>query len=228
MSNDEWYRGDNWDNETETSFEARLRKARGAFNKAQYLQIKASYLLSSKDSEKNKVGHDLLIRLIKEYPKEDFSVKYAYELLGDYFARVGDFVNAETNYRKCIEYYKVSRSGSSGIADIKLAEIVVEAKLYEKLEEQYQLLTKGFEDTGGSLEFNDEIFRYHSVMAKICYLLKKPEAIVYAQKALDVSKEQKPQLDQYKELGIIKTDDAELAMLKAIVIALPVNMKEVN
>ena len=79
MANDDWYRRKTWDNEIATDFEMRLKRFRGAFNKAQYLRIQASYLLGSANEKNQLVGLNLMERLIKELPTEEFSVIFGLE-----------------------------------------------------------------------------------------------------------------------------------------------------
>jgi len=219
MNNDDWYRGDSWDKEAQELFEQNLKKSRGSFNKAQYLRIKGSSLLKSKDKQKQEAGCYLLNRVVYEYPNEISNVMFAYEQLGDYFSFKNQSSEAEQYYRKSIAFYKEhGRSGSSGIGDIKLAEIITRTNQLDKFTEMYHLLTEDFEKTGGSLILNDDIFRYYSVLAKLCDGLGKNKlAKQYAEKALELSKVQKPQLDKYPQLGMIKTDTNELDSLKEIV-----------
>jgi tetratricopeptide (TPR) repeat protein len=123
MSNKEWYRGDEWDNETQDLFEKKLKRSRGSYNKSQYIRIKATYLLKSVDLIKQFEGCTLMERIINDYPEESSSVIFACEKLGDYYLSVEKFEKAEAYYRSCISLYKKNgRSGSSGIVDIKLAE----------------------------------------------------------------------------------------------------------
>lgn len=90
MASDDWFRNKTWDNEIEVDFEARLKRSRGAFNKAQYLRIQASYLLSCTDKYLQKVGIKLMERLISDYPTENFSTIFGQEQLGDYYFKEGD------------------------------------------------------------------------------------------------------------------------------------------
>ena len=77
MANEDWYRNKTWNNEVEADFEARLKRSRGAFNKAQYLRIQASYLLDISDKKTQLVGVSLMERLIRDYPTEKFSEIFA-------------------------------------------------------------------------------------------------------------------------------------------------------
>jgi hypothetical protein len=83
MAQDEWFRNKTWNKEINDLFEAKLKRSRGGFHKAQYLRIQASYLLDSVDSELQMIGVVLMERLFKDFPDEDFSVVFGREQLGD-------------------------------------------------------------------------------------------------------------------------------------------------
>lgn len=214
----EWYLGDNWDEETQQIFEQKLKRARGTYNKAQYLRIKGSSLLKSKDYSKKAAGSGLLKRVIIEYPNEISNVMFAYEQLGDFYFNERKYEEAELNYRQSISFYnKNGRSGTSGIGDIKLAETIVKTEQSDKFSEMYHLLVDEFKKNGGSLTLNDDIFRYYSVLAKLSNgLRKKDEAKEYAQKALQLSESKIPQLPNYPEVGIVKASQEEVDSLKFI------------
>jgi tetratricopeptide (TPR) repeat protein len=218
MNSKEWFRGTEWDKESQNLFEDKLKKSRGSYNKSQYLLIKAGYLLGSKDFFKESEGCRLLERLVNEYSNEVSHVMFAYEQLGDYYFSNGEYEKAEFNYRQSISFYKQNgRSGSSGIGDIKLAETLFNANKSDKFSEAYYLLTDEFKRTGGELILNDDKFRYYSVLAKIAIALKKKEeARQYALKALQIATIKESQLDNYPQLGVVKVSNDELAQLKNI------------
>jgi tetratricopeptide (TPR) repeat protein len=217
---DNWYKGEYWDAETQKQFEQKLKKSRGSYNKAQYLRIKGSSLLNSQDPKKRVEGGKLLKRVIQEYPKEISSVIFAYEQLGDYYFHEKKYEEAEFNYRQSVSFYnKDGRSGASGIGDIKLAETIVATKQSSKYDEMYHLLIEEFKKNDGSLLLNEDIFRYYSVLAKLCDGLGKSDLDKeYAKKALEILEIKEPQLDKYPKLGIIKIDKTELDNLKEIII----------
>jgi tetratricopeptide (TPR) repeat protein len=218
MNNEEWYSGAKWDKETQDFFEDKLKRSRGSYNKAQYLRIKASYLLKSGESFKESEGCKLMERIIIDFPNEISNVMFAYEQLGDYYYTKGKYEEAEFNYRQSVSFYKENgRSGTSGIGDIKLAETIFNTNQSDKFSEMYYLLTTEFKKNGGVLLLNEDIFKYYAVLAKISDALrKKSEAKQYAEKALQLSERKEPQLDKYPELGVIRIHNEELNILKAI------------
>jgi len=218
MGQEDWYRNTTWDKETSELFEAKLRRSRGAYHKAQYLRIQASYLLGSEDKELQTVGLELMERLIKDFPSEDFSTVFGKEQLGDYFFVNGDYENAEDYYRQVVDHYKRSnRGGTSGVADVKLVETILESDQRDKFDAAYKLLTLEFEKTGGSLSLNDDRFFYARVLADLCDKQgKSDEARQYANKALEIARITEPQFDRHKTVGLVRTKTEMLDKLMSI------------
>lgn len=220
MNNDSWYREENWDEKSKEEFEQRLKRSRGSYNKAQYLRIKGSILIKSSKPEKQEAGVELLTRLIQDYQNEASQIIFAYELLGDYYADREDYTIAELNYRQIIRLFKESgRSGSSGIGDIKLAEIIIKTDQIEKFDEMFHILTDNFEKTSGLLLLNEDIFRYYSALAKLCDKLGKINlSKESAKKALEISEIKEAQFSQHPQLGVVQSDISELDKLRKILI----------
>jgi tetratricopeptide (TPR) repeat protein len=218
MGQDDWFRNKTWDKEASELFETKLKRSRGAYHKAQYLRIQASYLLSSTIKEFQIIGIELMERMLKDFPTEDSSTIFGKEQLGDYFFRNGDFEKAERHYKQVTEYYGLKgRSGTSGMADVKLAETILELNQRDKFEYAYTLLTTDFEKTRGSLSLNDDIFFYSRVIAEICDRLgKTSEAKLFADKALEISKITAPQFSRHKTVGLVRTTQDMLDTLTKI------------
>jgi tetratricopeptide (TPR) repeat protein len=218
MGQDDWYRNTTWDQERSELFETKLKRSRGAYNKAQYLRIQASYLLDSTDKELQNVGLKLMERLIEDFPSEDFSTVFGKEQLGDYFFANGDYKKAENYYREVADHYKKNnRGGTSGVADIKLVNTILELDLRDQFDIAYKLLAVDFEKTGGSLSLNDDRFFYTRVIAELCDKLgKRDEARQYADKALEIAKKIEPQFNRHKTAGVVRTDKETLDRLVKI------------
>ena len=216
MASDDWFRNTTWNNEIEAEFEARLKRSRGAFNKAQYLRIQASYLLDNSDKNNQLVGLRLMERLIKDYPTEEFSTIFGHEQIGDYFLKHGDIDIAEQQFRIVTDYYKnkKSRSGTSGIADLKLAETILTSNQADKFEEAYQLCK---EYPIGELTMNSDKFYYAALAARLCDKMnKKEEAKDYAKTAITLSKITEPQFSRHKTVGLVNAADKQLRILEQI------------
>ena len=95
---DDWFRSPVWDEQIEAAFERRLRRAR-PHNRAQYLRIQATHLLSSPDPPVREAGRGLLWRVITEFP-DDTEAKTAMEQLGGSLADEGRLGEAEHALRE--------------------------------------------------------------------------------------------------------------------------------
>ena len=216
MGAEDWYRNTSWDKTIEADFEARLKRSRGSFHKAQYLRIQASYLLDNSDKNNQLVGLRLMERLIKDYPTEEFSTIFGHEQIGDYFLNQGDIDIAEQQFRIVTDYYKnkKSRSGTSGIADLKLAEIIFSSNQTDKFEEAYKLCK---EYPIGELTMNSDKFYYAALAARLCDKMnKKQEAKDYAKTAINLSKITEPQFSRHKRVGLVNAADSQLRILEEI------------
>ncbi|MCU7552906.1 hypothetical protein OCK74_27550 [Chitinophagaceae bacterium LB-8] len=217
MASEEWYRNKIWNEIVATDFEARLKRSRGAYNKAQYLRIQASYLLNSDDSDTQLAGVSLMERLLKDYPEEEFSVVFAQEQLGDYYIHVGAYKKAEMYYRLVTDHYRTknTRSGTSGLADLKLAETILNGNIEDKFEEAYKLCKNHPVD---SIILNSDKFYHAALSAQVCERMnKKEEAKQYAKVALAFSYITEPQFSRHKTVGLVNATDIQLMELEHIV-----------
>ena len=137
----DWYLTQDWDEKSQIEFEDKIKKSRGSYNKAQYIRIKGSCLIESKETWKQKAGVCLLERVIKDYANEILHSYYAHEQLGDYYRLIGYFEKSIFHYQKVLDYYKEDRNGTSGIADIKYAEVMLDANKKEEYVDLIDLLT---------------------------------------------------------------------------------------
>jgi hypothetical protein len=217
MASEEWYHNKVWNETVAADFEARLKRSRSAYNKAQYLRIQANYLLDSADSNTQLAGISLMERLLKDYPEEDFSVVFAQEQLGDYYKRIGAYNKAEIYYCMVTENYKTknTRSGTSGLADLKLADSILKGNMVDKLEEAYELC-KDFPTE--SIIFNSDKFYHAALSAHVCEKTnKKEEAKQYAKAALAYASIIEPQFSRHKTVGVVNATDIQLKELEYIV-----------
>ncbi|WP_215226685.1 tetratricopeptide repeat protein [Echinicola shivajiensis] len=218
MSKNDWYRNTNWNDQIESGFEARLKRASGNANKAQFLRVQASCLLDSPSVENQKKGIQLMKRLINEYSEETFSTIHGHEQLGEYYLKRKNYKEAEKNFRIVTDHYHSNtRSGTTGLADLKLTETILISDQEDKFQEAYKLSTSKFESTGGALILNDQKFYYATLMANLCLRMgKMDEASEFASLAIQLSTITKPQFHRHNTVGIVKTDNSTVERLKKI------------
>jgi tetratricopeptide (TPR) repeat protein len=173
-------------------------------------------LLDSAEKTTQMIGISLMERLIVEFPTEEFSSIFGQEQLGDYFLKESDFDKAEKYFRIVTDYYetKKTRSGTSGKADLKLAETFLTAGKSEKLQEAYSICMNYPKD---DLIFNDDRFYYTELTAHICDKLNKiEEAKDFAKSAIEISKITEPQFYRHKTVGLVKATEIQLRTLEQI------------
>ena len=217
MGAEDWYRNKTWNAEIEEAFETKLKRSRGTYNKAQYLRIQASYLLSSEDANIQDVGVALMQRMINEYPTEEASTTFGHEQLGDYYYKKSDYKNAAHFYDFVNECYKKDRkyrNSTSWIADLKLVEVILLANLQDRFNEAYKIC-KNYRMA--DLTMNSDKYYYYELSALICNVLgRKEEAKEYAKEALEMSKVTEPQFRYHKNVGLVNPSIEKLIILKQI------------
>ena len=214
MIKDEWYTNKTWNGKIDSKFEDFFKRARGDSNKADILQIQGCHLLSNSNKNIQEVGEALLTRLCEDYPAEHSSIIIAQEKLGDYFLYQHDFTQAAHYFKLVIQYCKDQKSisGTSGLAEIKLADSLVKTKQPALLDQAYTLVV----DFPTNLcKLIDQKFYHADLAARICDKLdKKEEAIKFAISAIEIAKSVKPNFGNKKNNA---PSAAQLKLLKEII-----------
>src|SRR5689334_22964444 len=117
----DWYRNKVWNADISKDFEARLKRSRGTFSKAQYLKIQGLELLDTTAIDAQEIGVALLLRTISEFPMEEMQVISSNEALGNYYFDKGNYEKAEFHLQVVVDrYLEKTRNGTSWTADLKL------------------------------------------------------------------------------------------------------------
>jgi len=213
----EWYRNTDWNKEIEDLFELKLKRARGGYSKAQYLRIQASYLLHN--LEHGQIGENLLLRLFRDFPEETFSVIFGHEQLGDYYFKTGQYDKAESEYKIVIDHYHIkTRSGTTGLADVKLADLILTTEQKDKYNYAYKLITEDFTKSSGDLGMNDSKYFYSLTRSRLAWRLGfKSDSKDFAKLALDLSKITEPQFPRHKNVGLVKAKNEDIKELEKII-----------
>lgn len=205
---DEWYRGADWDADTQEAFELRLRRARPA-NRQQYLRIKATYLLSG---GKEDDGVQLLHRSI-ELGTWRADTASAWEQLGDVAALRGHTEEAVACYERVLRE-QPSLNGTSGKVEISLAEVLLATQEQSKVDEAIGYLNAWIKRDGPKL--NDARFRWFLALIDASEAVGDHEtAARSAKNALDLAA-RGPQFCRHRDVGIVQADDLTLHRLKRL------------
>ena len=129
----DWYRRKTWTKTDEEEFFAKLNRARKD-GRAQYLKIQAIELIETKDKKLLKVAENLLLKMLTEYPDDDFNKGSALHSLGDIYKLRDDFQNAIKYYKQALDFEKIYPN------------VITQAYL-----DYSELVVK----TGGTASFND-------------------------------------------------------------------------
>ena len=97
MGRDDWFRKQTWSAQDAADFEQRLRRSRGAANKAQYLRIQAAHLA---EVGLHEAALSLLSQLLRDFPEPG-------ELASTYLQRAQSFI-ALRNFESAIESFRAA------------------------------------------------------------------------------------------------------------------------
>ena len=159
---EDWYRSPDDSPEAMADFEQRLSRARPN-NRAQYLRVKAVTLAQQPNQCARQIAIALLRRIISDFADEWHEVNFSHEMLGRIHENDGRFEEAEREYRWVVGAYAKSSSGTSGLCDLTLAELIIRTKQSAKFFEAVRLL----EQAAGNITFNADWFRYWVAAARV-------------------------------------------------------------
>jgi tetratricopeptide (TPR) repeat protein len=217
MGKVDWYRSPAWSADAQADFEARLAHAR-PHNRPQYLRVKAVALA---EAGARPAARELLARVIREFPDVGFEVSSAYEHLGDLYRADGMVVDGCEAYRCCLERYEShGRSGTTGLCDLSLVELILEARLEDEYEEALRLLRTP--ELQENLVFHVQYFRYDVAYARVLMALGAPEqAPRWARSAIERSHITDPQFPRHPDVGLVPADHPALPEMQRLVDAWP-------
>ena len=190
MSNEDWYRNEDWSEEIETAFFAKLKRAR---RKEQYLRIQASTI--------SKTYPDIALSLLEQYfsLEDDFDHAQAYCDMASTYLCKGEVENAIDSYAKALDREDV-------FPNLKTeAYLLYSLKIVEnKITSMYQTANEILDKNESQLMFPVDYFRWHAVKAIIAGSLGNNEiAIAHAENALDAAQIKKSGLSYHQNLGLV-------------------------
>jgi hypothetical protein len=213
MSDDSWYRGEEWDEASRVDFEERLSRTRSS--KPQYLRIKAAALLGSNDPVIQRAGIDLMRRLIEGYPADRLNVPFAHEQLGDYFRVIGERDEAKKEYRSSIAKSLPNRSGTKW-PDLSLVELLIDDGETQEGVELWQTCRSM---SRGQELFPAVAFDFYRVEAKVLAATgDRVGATGAAKRALEAVAATRSSARNHPHLGLVEdVDEGSLAYLRSLV-----------
>jgi len=213
-SRDDWFRSAVWDGQIAAAFEQRLRRAR-PYNQPQYIRIQATHLLSSPDSRVREAGRGLLRRVITQFP-DDSGARTAMEQLGGSLADEGRLGEAEQALRETLRMCATSRSGTSGVAELRLAEVILAGSDAGRAGEAADLLEAVRPHVETLWFLRDVVFRYLLASARTARLRRDPAVRELARQALAVAVETAPALPRHPDVGRPRASGADIAELEQL------------
>jgi tetratricopeptide (TPR) repeat protein len=154
----EWFRRTTWSDADREDFNARLKRSRGAGNKAQYLRIQAGHLAEA--------GHhseaiELLDRLFAKFPQR-IELAQAHSQKAASLARLGQLEGAIKEFRAALQAERMFPNVRTN-AWLDFGWLVVERQLTDLYDEVSRVLQEFREEDG--LKFPAIEYRYAAIQA---------------------------------------------------------------
>jgi hypothetical protein len=185
MSSDDWYRNNEWNDEIETLFYAKLKRSRS--QRDQYIVIQSSYLTDSFPL--------MSLRLIKEY-FETRTDKYedvrAYSVQGEAFMTLGDIDNSMQAYRAVLKREDEFPNHQT-TTYVDYPYIVAT----QAIEDEYQNVLAVLNKYQSRLMFSLDKFKWHASFALI------NNDSTQAKLALDVAKVKRSGFRFHQDVGLV-------------------------
>ncbi|WP_020412925.1 hypothetical protein [Microbulbifer variabilis] len=190
MSNEDWYRNEEWSEEIESMFFEKLKRAR---RKEQYLRIQACTIASTEP--------DVALSLLEQYfqLKDDFDHARAYCDMATAYIAKGQIKNAISSYVKALERESVFPNLKTE-AYILYPMLIVEYKLTDL----YQSANEALDEHQERVMFPVDHFRWHAAKAIISADSGNNEqAVNHAGHALDAAQIKKSGFRFHQSLGLV-------------------------
>jgi predicted Zn-dependent protease len=201
---EEWFRSRRWDEASRTAFEQRLSHAR-LYNRPQYLRIKA---LALRDAGLLDATRSLLLRVTTQYPQTS-DAAHATELLGDLALQQRRPREAESYYRAVLSGWP-HLSGTSGMVEVSLAEILTEYGRESSWDEALQLLQSRLHRNS---MMHSDLFRWHLALIAVADRLGDEQTRRQAARTALSLVGRDPQFARHPTVGVVKVDEQTLAWL---------------
>lgn len=204
----DWFRSDAWDDDARKDFELRLGRA-SIGNRPQYLRIKGLALSSVGQDD---AARELWLRVLRDFP-ESLDAPAAMEHLGDLERQLGSTEVAEDYYRELLRR-SPNLGGTTGIAEVSLAEVLIDRNNEPNRNEALKLLETALHR--GNM-FPNQLFRWHVALAKAASDMGDLETQQRAARtALRLVKEAKSPFPRHPTVGVVLADEATVGWLEEL------------
>jgi tetratricopeptide (TPR) repeat protein len=205
MSQTEWFRRSTWGEADREDFNARLKRSRGAGNKAQYLRIQAGHLA---EAGNHAAAIELLDRLLSEFPHR-IELALAHSQRAASLANLGQCEAAIQEYRVALQTERDFPNVRTK-AWLDFGWLVVERQLTDYYDEVSQVLGE-FREEGG-LRFPATEYRYAAIQALLAdYRGNKARAREFAQQALAEAAKEHSGFRRHPTVGLVGSESNTFA-----------------
>lgn len=197
----DWYRTPDFDDAAKQEFAHRFDRARRP-GRNQFKTIKAARLIQDGEAGGLAWACELLSQVATDDDAPAHQKGHALELLAGLQNTAGEWGQAVQALERCVGLTEPSMSGTSGVPDLTLAEILL-ANDPASLNRVAELLDSP--ELVARLRFNNDLFRFHVATARTCQRLGSDPA-PSAKRALDLLAHDQPQLPRHPTVGRIQSN----------------------
>lgn len=196
MARDDWFRRTTWSAADADAFNARLRRARTTFHKAQYLRIQAYTLGQTRKEPLTRAALDLLQRIFTEFP-EPSELASAHLRAAQCHEFLGNIDQAIVHFRCSMDCQTKYPNRDVGVL-LEFPWFVVTHKLSPLYAEALSVLQHAH------LAFPVQSFKAAAARALVaCEHGDSETAAKNAQAALDAAKLEQSQFRNHRPLGLV-------------------------
>jgi tetratricopeptide (TPR) repeat protein len=206
----DWFRKISWSEADQADFFARLKRSRGASNKAQYLRIQASHLEGVGSPELLRASLTLLDKMLAEFP-ELTQLASAYGQKASCLAKLGEIDQAVVYYQRALETEREFPNVKTH-AFIEFGRLIVENNLTKFFDEALAALE---ELNSRGIKFPSDVYQAFGIRSIIAVQRRETEkAKEFAKVALEAAAKVHSGLRYHSTVGLVR--DKETPFFKSV------------
>jgi tetratricopeptide (TPR) repeat protein len=208
----DWYRRSTWTAEDQADFQARLKRSRGSFHKAQYLRLQALALQEAGTEALLVAALSLLEQLVREYP-EPSQLASAHQQRAQCLANLGRYADAMASYEASFAAQRQAPNWKTE-AYLDFGELVLGLKRADLYAQAVAVLN----EFGGGEQFPASQYRSATIRALTCNAAGDHRgARLHAAEALAAVAKTESPFRYHRKLGLVRFVDPEvLDQLRAL------------